>query len=259
MAHDLRAIALTSRRLELKSFSPADAPDSFAVTTSTLTRYMGWLPSTSPEAFAEVWREWLLQMKAGTDVYLVIRLKVTGDFLGMVGLHGIGPPPTIGIWVKEAAHGLGYGREAVAPTRTGRACRCLRWRTWSGLGSHALTVFSICPRDRTCAAFARTANRLGKSNGILPTPQRAANKVLVRAPGCHRASDHRTCGTSHGGSADSVGVKLIVLLCCLKRPAARTIGGRSIGPVGAAGVAAQRAGDSAGRSNSRCHRLHWLL
>jgi RimJ/RimL family protein N-acetyltransferase len=114
MAHDLRAIALTSRRLELKSFSPADAPDSFAVTTSTLTRYMGWLPSTSPEAFAEVWREWLLQMKAGTDVYLVIRLKVTGDFLGMVGLHGIGPPPTIGIWVKEAAHGLGYGREAVA-------------------------------------------------------------------------------------------------------------------------------------------------
>jgi RimJ/RimL family protein N-acetyltransferase len=114
MARDLRATALTSRRLELKSFLPADAPDSFAVTTPTLTRYMGWHPCASLEAFAHVWREWLQQMKAGTDVYLVIRLKVTGNFLGMAGLHGIGPAPTIGIWIKEAAHGLGYGREAVA-------------------------------------------------------------------------------------------------------------------------------------------------
>jgi RimJ/RimL family protein N-acetyltransferase len=44
----------------------------------------------------------------------VIRLKVTGDFLGMAGLHGIGPTPTIGIWIKEAVHRFGYGREAVA-------------------------------------------------------------------------------------------------------------------------------------------------
>jgi RimJ/RimL family protein N-acetyltransferase len=74
---------------------------------------MGWLPSDSLEAFAQVWREWSQQMKAGTDVYFVIRLKVTGDFLGMVGLHGIGPIPIIGISIKEAAHGFGYGREAV--------------------------------------------------------------------------------------------------------------------------------------------------
>jgi RimJ/RimL family protein N-acetyltransferase len=113
MADDVATVALTSPRLSLTSFVPGDAAESFAVTTPTLARYMGWLPSPSLEAFAEVWRAWLPQMRAGTDVYLVVRLRATGVFLGMAGLHGIGSDPTIGIWIKEAAHGSGYGREAV--------------------------------------------------------------------------------------------------------------------------------------------------
>jgi RimJ/RimL family protein N-acetyltransferase len=41
----------------------------------------------------------------------------------MAGLHGIGgAEPEIGIWIKEAAHGAGYGREAVATT-IAWACR----------------------------------------------------------------------------------------------------------------------------------------
>ena len=45
----------------------------------------------------------------------VVRLQSTGEFLGMAGLHHIGDPePEIGIWIKEAAHGFGYGRDAVA-------------------------------------------------------------------------------------------------------------------------------------------------
>ena len=56
-------------------------------------------------------------MAAGTDVSLVVRLTSTGEFLGMAGLHQIGDPePEIGIWIKEAAHGAGYGREAIAAT-----------------------------------------------------------------------------------------------------------------------------------------------
>ena len=32
----------------------------------------------------------------------------------MVGLHGIGDAePELGVWIKESAHGQGYGREAV--------------------------------------------------------------------------------------------------------------------------------------------------
>jgi RimJ/RimL family protein N-acetyltransferase len=117
MTADLRSIALTSARLSLRSFIAADAPESFAASTTTLTRFMGWDPSPSLKAFAEVWSEWVPQMASGTDLALVIRLKTTGEFLGMAGLHHIGSPePEIGIWIKEAAHGLGYGREAVATT-----------------------------------------------------------------------------------------------------------------------------------------------
>jgi RimJ/RimL family protein N-acetyltransferase len=112
---DLRNVALSSARLTLRSFSAADAAEAFAAATGTLTRFMGWDPSPSLSAFAGVWREWLPAMAAGTDLMPAIRLASTGEFLGMAGLHGIGSSETeVGIWLKEAAHGLGYGREAVA-------------------------------------------------------------------------------------------------------------------------------------------------
>jgi RimJ/RimL family protein N-acetyltransferase len=112
---DLSAIEITSTRLCLRSFKAEDAAESFAEATPTLTRFMGWDPSPSLAAFAEIWRDWLPKMAAGTDLALTVRLQSTGEFLGMAGLHCIGrPEPEIGIWVKEAAHGVGYGREAVA-------------------------------------------------------------------------------------------------------------------------------------------------
>jgi RimJ/RimL family protein N-acetyltransferase len=111
----LSAIEITSTRLCLRSFKAQDAAESFAEATPTLTRFMGWDPSPSLAAFAEIWRDWLPKMAAGTDLVLTVRLRSTGEFLGMAGLHFIGQPePEIGIWVKEAAHGVGYGREAVA-------------------------------------------------------------------------------------------------------------------------------------------------
>jgi RimJ/RimL family protein N-acetyltransferase len=112
---DLRAIEITSTRLCLRSFKTEDAAESFAEATPTLTRFMAWDPSPSLAAFAEIWRGWLPKMAAGTDLALTIRLQSTGEFMGMAGLLCIGQPePEIGIWIKEAAHGAGYGREAVA-------------------------------------------------------------------------------------------------------------------------------------------------
>ena len=116
-ALDLRGVALATSRLSLRSFTAADAVDSFQAATPTLTRFMAWDPSPSLSAFAEVWGAWLPKMAAGTDLALVVRLTSTREFLGMVGLHQIGSAePQIGIWIKEAAHGLGYGREAVPAT-----------------------------------------------------------------------------------------------------------------------------------------------
>src|SRR5262245_43665989 len=114
MSRDLSGIALASARVALRSFTAADAAEAFAAATPTLTRFMGWDPSPSPAAFAEVWRLWLSQMAAGTDVMFAARLRSSGEFLGMVGLHRLGGrEPEIGVWIKQAAQGFGYGREAV--------------------------------------------------------------------------------------------------------------------------------------------------
>jgi RimJ/RimL family protein N-acetyltransferase len=125
---DLAGITLFANRLALRTFTPADAPEIFAAVSPTITRFMAWDPSPSLAAFAEVWRQWLLRMAAGTDLSLVIRLYAADEFLGVAGIHGIGgAEPEVGIWLKETAHGLGYGREAIgaivkwAPAQIGAA------------------------------------------------------------------------------------------------------------------------------------------
>jgi len=111
---DLTGIELIAKRLALRAFTPADAPEIFAAVSPTITRFMAWDPSPSLAAFAEVWRQWLPRMTAGTDLSLVIRLTSTDEFLGVAGIHHIGSAePEVGIWLKETAHGLGYGREAI--------------------------------------------------------------------------------------------------------------------------------------------------
>jgi RimJ/RimL family protein N-acetyltransferase len=83
--------------------------------TPTVTRYMAFDPSPSQESFAAVWHGWLPAMAAGAELFMVVRRKSTGEFLGMAGLHGLDlAEPEAGIWIKPAAHGHGYGREAVA-------------------------------------------------------------------------------------------------------------------------------------------------
>jgi RimJ/RimL family protein N-acetyltransferase len=112
---DLRNTDLSSPRLSLKAFVPEDAKEVFGAVTPRLTRFMSFDPSPSLDAFARVWGAWLPQMAAGTDLFLVVRLRSTGEFLGVAGLHGIGnPEPETGIWIKESVHGSGYGWEAVA-------------------------------------------------------------------------------------------------------------------------------------------------
>jgi RimJ/RimL family protein N-acetyltransferase len=112
---DLSSTSLRTKRLILRAFAPADAPDSYGATTPALTRYMTWDPAPSLEHFEQIWRTWLPMLAAGTDVPLVVRLASSHEFLGMAGLHHIlAPEPEVGIWIKETMHGYGFGREAVA-------------------------------------------------------------------------------------------------------------------------------------------------
>lgn len=111
---DFRKTTLSSARLRLTAFEPDDAAEIFAAVTPTLTRYLAFDPSPSFAAFSEIWPTWIPKMASGTDLFMVVRLAQTGEFLGMVGLHNIGElEAEAGVWIKKTSHGSGYGREAV--------------------------------------------------------------------------------------------------------------------------------------------------
>jgi RimJ/RimL family protein N-acetyltransferase len=112
---DLSSTLLRTKRLILRAFNPTDAADSHAASTPTLTRYMTWDHAPSLEHFEKIWRTWLPTMVAGTDLSLGVRLASNHEFLGIVALHHIDAlEPEVGIWIKEAMHRHGFGREAVA-------------------------------------------------------------------------------------------------------------------------------------------------
>jgi RimJ/RimL family protein N-acetyltransferase len=76
---------------------------------------MSWNPPASAREFETIWQGQLSQMKAGTELHLVIRLNSADEFVGAAGLHPAdGTMLETGIWIKESAQGHGYGREAVA-------------------------------------------------------------------------------------------------------------------------------------------------
>jgi len=112
---DLSTVALSSQRVFVRSFLAGDAHEAFRAATPSLTRFMAWDPALSLEAYADDWRGWLAMMSMGTDAHLVVRMNSTQEFLGIAGLHNVAAAePEIGIWIKEARHGNGYGREAIA-------------------------------------------------------------------------------------------------------------------------------------------------
>lgn len=106
---------IDSQRLHLRPFTPEDAGEAFAAITPGLTRYMAFEPPASEAAFAAVWNGWLSTIMDGSDFTFVIRRHADCAFLGLAGLHRTADAePELGIWIAEAMHGRGYGREAVA-------------------------------------------------------------------------------------------------------------------------------------------------
>jgi RimJ/RimL family protein N-acetyltransferase len=171
----LKGVALLSERLSLRAFTPADAPEIFDAASPTVTRFMAWDPSPSTEAFAEVWREWLPRMTVGAELHLVIRLTSTHEFLGVAGIHRIGSPePEVGIWIKETAHGLGYGRESIAAI--------VKWAT-GHIRAEAF-IYPVAEQNHPSRRLAESlhgtivgARKLRKSSGAV------LDEVVYRIPG----------------------------------------------------------------------------
>jgi|HubBroStandDraft_3_1064219.scaffolds.fasta_scaffold65331_1 RimJ/RimL family protein N-acetyltransferase len=115
LSGDLSHTLITSARLVLRAFKAADAAESFEEASATIARFMSWNPPASETEFETIWQRHLSQMKVGTELHLVIRLKSTNEFVGRAGLHPAdGTMLETGVWIKESAQGHGYGREAVA-------------------------------------------------------------------------------------------------------------------------------------------------
>ncbi len=124
LSGDLSRVEFESARLTLRSFTAADAPESFAEANERIAKYMSWNPAASEEEFRAIWQGSLAAMKAGTDLHLVVRLKTSGEFVGSAGLHSADDALLeTGIWIKESAQRCGYGREAVAAVVTWASAR----------------------------------------------------------------------------------------------------------------------------------------
>lgn len=107
------AILIRSPRLRLSQFEVADADDVFGCITPAVAQFMAWEPPRYLGEY-EARCQAMLQSENRTNLSLVVRRAESGECLGVTGLNGIDLPcPELGVWIKEAAHGQGYGREAV--------------------------------------------------------------------------------------------------------------------------------------------------
>lgn len=106
---------IESDRLRLTPTTADDADTIFETFTADVTRYMFPEPPRRPQDTLEFIRKSREATEAGANLQLTISSKSAGEFLGCCGLHGHESVrvPELGVWIKQQAHGHGYGKEAV--------------------------------------------------------------------------------------------------------------------------------------------------
>jgi len=117
---DLRNVVIPTDRLRLEALTTKCSEDIFRNFTPDITRYMIPAPPKDIADTESFINDSLLGLRRGDDLTLVISQPDGGHFLGLCGLHGRVRPnePELGIWLRKAAHGHGYGREAIAALKT---------------------------------------------------------------------------------------------------------------------------------------------
>lgn len=139
---------IDATRVRLRTLSMGYAADIYREFTSDITRYMMAAPPTElgdTVGFIEAARS---ALECGEDFHFVICRKSSAEFLGVCGLHGGATLPELGIWLKKAAHGYGYGLEAIAALKAW-AEGCIEFDSL------------VYPVDRRNLASRRLAEKLG--------------------------------------------------------------------------------------------------
>jgi len=106
-------IVIQSPRLVLTQFQMMDAPEVFRCITPAIAKFMPWEPPSWSEYVARC--EKRVQVPEADKFAFVIRRLDNSECLGMASLEDADSvSPELGLWLKESAHGQGFGREVVA-------------------------------------------------------------------------------------------------------------------------------------------------
>ncbi len=107
-----KMIVIQTPRLRLSRFQRADAEEVFACITPAITRFMRWDPPSWSEYLARC--EERLRDPDPKTLSFVIRRRDNKECLGMSAIEDRNSPsPELGLWLKESAHGQGFGREVI--------------------------------------------------------------------------------------------------------------------------------------------------
>jgi ribosomal-protein-alanine N-acetyltransferase len=111
---NLSEVIIETDRLILKPIDFSYTRVIFAEFTTEITKYMTPVPARDDSGTVSFITSAMESLQANTSLQLVILDKRDNSFLGCAGLHGVkSRKPELGIWIKKAAHGNKYGREAV--------------------------------------------------------------------------------------------------------------------------------------------------
>ena len=106
-------IVIQSPRLQLSQFQMMDAQEVFGCITPAIAKFMPWEPPSWSEYVTRC--EKRVQAPEPTKFSFVIRRLDNRECLGMASLEDADSvSPELGLWLKESAHGQGFGREVVA-------------------------------------------------------------------------------------------------------------------------------------------------
>jgi RimJ/RimL family protein N-acetyltransferase len=105
-------IVIQSLRLQLSQFQMMDAQEIFGCITPAIARFMPWEPPSWSEYVTRC--EKRVQAPEPNRFSFVIRRRDNRECLGMASFEDADSvSPEVGLWLRESAHGQGFGREVV--------------------------------------------------------------------------------------------------------------------------------------------------
>lgn len=111
---NLSQTQIQTQRLTLTPVNATYRQDIFTEFTPEITTYMTPAPAKDISETDAFIVDAQAKLAKGTDLQMVVLDKESKEFLGVTGAHRLDTMhPHLGIWIKKAAHGSRFGREAV--------------------------------------------------------------------------------------------------------------------------------------------------